>query len=183
MLFYKFMASMPVILLALYYFPFLGVCLLLFRCFYYKSKRYKTSLFLVIAGLLLFLPNCVSSILKLGNITAEWTVSLNTFIASDVYLKILNYAKFLLYLGVIFLILSYVFFYFFSKIKNKAESYIKADLNKDYEIRKENDLKMQIKREQAKNTHVVKCPYCGSDNMLTENIGTCAYCRRKIEYK
>ncbi len=48
---------------------------------------------------------------------------------------------------------------------------------------KENDLKMQEKREKAKNTHVVHCPYCGSDNMLTEQTETCKFCRRKIEYK
>ena len=44
-------------------------------------------------------------------------------------------------------------------------------------------MKMQEKRERAKNTHVVYCPYCGADNMLTEKTGICKFCRRKIEYK
>ena len=44
-------------------------------------------------------------------------------------------------------------------------------------------MKMQEKREALKNTHVVHCPYCGADNMLTSNIGTCKYCRRRIEAK
>ena len=35
-----------------------------------------------------------------------------------------------------------------------------------YKIRKENDLIMQEKRERAQNTHVVYCPYCGSEFVL-----------------
>ena len=42
---------------------------------------------------------------------------------------------------------------------------------------------MKEKREKAKNTHIVYCPYCGADNMLTSNVGRCKYCRRRIEYK
>ena len=83
-----------------------------------------------------------------------------------------------------------LFFYFIYKISsifNKLElfisSYISEREKKDFEIRKENDMKMQEKREALKNTHVVHCPYCGADNMLTSNIGTCKYCRRRIEAK
>lgn len=42
---------------------------------------------------------------------------------------------------------------------------------------------MKEKREKAKNTGYVKCPYCGSDNLVSEKFGICAYCRRKIENK
>ena len=38
---------------------------------------------------------------------------------------------------------------------------------------------MKEKREIAKNTHVIHCPYCGADNLFTEQIGTCKFCRRK----
>lgn len=184
---YKLMASMPFVLLNLYCFPFLGIFLALFRFFYYKNKCYKTSLFFVLLGLLLIIPNWSTFFLKMCNFPESWVSTLNIFISSELYLKIFDYGKFLIYLGIIFLILKYVFFEFFYKIKkqlsSKVEKYIKDDLNKDYEIRKENDLKMHEKREIAKNTHVVKCPYCGSDNVLTQQIGICGYCRRNIEYK
>lgn len=42
---------------------------------------------------------------------------------------------------------------------------------------------MQEKREKSKHTNVIHCPYCGSDNILTEKTGTCAFCRRTLENK
>ena len=70
------------------------------------------------------------------NFPESWVSTLNIFISSELYLKIFDYGKFLIYLGIIFLILKYVFFEFFYKIKkqlsSKVEKYIKDDLNKDY---------------------------------------------------
>lgn len=183
----KLLCSLPIILLVLYYIPFLGICLILFRCYIYKSKKQKTFVFLIIIGLLLFVPIVINWLLSVFNLDIENISYLNMVLSSDIYENVLSYSKLLITIGIIFLILSVilknVFNQFGNRLNMSIKNYIKQDLDKDYEIRKENDLKMQEKREKAKNTHVVYCPYCGSDNMLTEQTGICKFCRRKIEYK
>ena len=42
---------------------------------------------------------------------------------------------------------------------------------------------MKEKIEAAKNMTVVYCPHCGADNILTTNVGTCKYCRSRLEVK
>ena len=69
------------------------------------------------------------------------------------------------------------------KTKSSVRSYIANQEKRNDEISRKNDLIMKEKREIAKNTNVVICPYCGADNMLTAKTGTCKYCRRKIESK
>lgn len=166
----------------------MGICLILFRYYVYReNKYYKTPALLLVCGILLLIPKLIDSIikiLKLDNIEIPY---LNSIITPDIYTKLLSYSKLLVTVGIIFLILSFIFRNVFNKLSSKLNSeirnYMEQDLKKEYEIRKENDMKMQEKREKAKNTHVVHCPYCGSDNMLTEQTGTCKFCRRKIEYK
>ena len=159
-LFIRLLCSIPVILIFLYFLPFLGICLILLRYYVYS---YRSKIFLPILliclGLLIVLP---SGIIKLSSI--------------------FNF-KLLITVGVIFLVLFSLFSSIFNKLELFISSYISDREKKDFEIRKENDMKMQEKREALKNTHVVHCPYCGADNMLTSNIGTCKYCRRRIEAK
>lgn len=187
--FFKLLCSLPIILIVLYFIPFLGICLILFRYYVYSSKNIycSISIYLLVCGLLILIPKVIHSVIKMFDISNIEIPYLNTIINSDIYINLISYSKLLITVGVIFLILSVVFRNIFNKVSNKLNSsirnYMEQDLQKDYEIRKENDLKMQEKREKAKNTHVVKCPYCGSDNMLTEQTGTCKFCRRKIEYK
>ena len=60
---------------------------------------------------------------------------------------------------------------------------IKESVKQDAEISKQNDMQIKIKQQNAKNTSYVKCPNCGSDNLLSEKFGTCKYCRRKLVNK
>lgn len=185
-LFIKILCSIPVILVLLYFIPFLGVCLILFRAFVYRNEKFKTYILLLVCGLLILIPKLIDLIMNMlkDNIKIPY---LDTIITSDIYPELLNYSKRLIIISVVFIILSYIFNSIFNTLSSKLSSgimnYMEKDLQKDYEIRKENDLVMQEKREKAKNTHVVHCPYCGSDNLLTEQTGTCKFCRRKIEYK
>lgn len=186
--FFKALCSLPIILIAFYFIPFIGVCLVLFRYFIYRNdKYYKTPMIILIFGLLVLIPKGIDSILKIFKMEGVEIPYLDTIITSDFYSKMLGYSKLLITVGILFLILSFLFKSLFHKLSSKLNTgirnYMEQDLQKDYEIRKANDLKMQEKREKAKNTHVVCCPYCGSDNMLTEQTGTCKFCRRKIEYK
>lgn len=187
--FLKILCSLPIILIVLYFIPFLGICLILFRYYIYRSRKkyYSTPIYLLVCGLLILIPQAINSIIKMLKINSIEIPYLNTIINSDIYVKLISYSKLLITISIIFLILSFIFRNVFNKFSSKLNSgirnYMEQDLKKDYEIRKENDLKMQEKREKAKNTHIVHCPYCGSDNMLTEQTGTCKFCRRKIEYK
>lgn len=182
--FFKLLCSLPIILIILYFIPFLGICLILFRLYIYRyNKQYKTSILLLLCGLLLLIPKLLDSIMKVLKLNGDKIPYLNNIMASDIYIKLLSYSKLLITIGIIFLILSFILKNVFNKLNTEIRNYMSDDLKKDYEIRKENDLKMQEKREKIKNTHVVYCPYCGADNMLTEQTGTCKFCRRKIEYK
>lgn len=182
--FFKLLCSLPIILIILYFIPFLGICLILFRFYIYRNnKQYKTPILLLLCGLLLLIPKLLDSIMKFLKLSSDEIPYLNNIMNSDIYIKLLSYSKLLITLGIIFLILLFILKNVFNKVNTGIRNYMAEDLKKDYEIRKENDLKMQEKREKAKNTHVVYCPYCGADNMLTEQTGICKFCRRKIEYK
>lgn len=182
--FFKLLCSLPIILIILYFIPFLGICLILFRFYIYRNnKQYKTPILLLLCGLLLLIPKLLDSIMKFLKLNSDEIPYLNNIMNSDIYIKLLSYSKLLITIGIIFLILSFILKNVFNKVNTGIRNYMAEDLKKDYKIRKENDLKMQEKREKAKNTHVVYCPYCGADNMLTEQTGICKFCRRKIEYK
>lgn len=185
---FKILCSIPVILITLYFIPFIGVILILFRYYVYRNEKYyKTPLILLICGLLLLIPRIVNSVIKILKFNVEDVPYLKVVLDSAIYLKLLSYSSYLIIVSIIFLIISFIFRNSISKINSIISSQIfnyGSKLQEDsYKIRKENDLIMQEKRERAQNTHVVYCPYCGSDNMLTEKTGTCKFCRRKIEYK
>lgn len=185
---FKILCSIPVILITLYFIPFIGVILILFRYYVYRNEKYyKTPLILLICGLLLLIPRVVNSVIKILKFNVEDVPYLKVVLDSAIYLKLLSYSSYLIIVSIIFLIISFIFRNTISKINSIISSQIfnyGSKLQEDsYKIRKENDLIMQEKRERAQNTHVVYCPYCGSDNMLTEKTGTCKFCRRKIEYK
>jgi hypothetical protein len=181
-LFIRLLCSIPVILIFLYFLPFLGICLILLRYYVYS---YRSKIFLPILliclGLLIVLP---SGIIKLSSIFNFKLLDNFKIFDSKIYsINLVNYSKLLITVGVIFLVLFSLFSSIFNKLELFISSYISEREKKDFEIRKENDMKMQEKREALKNTQVVHCPYCGADNMLTSNIGTCKYCRRRIEAK
>ena len=57
----KILLSIPIILIALYFIPFLGVCLIIFKLFVYGSKKsIITSVSLLIVGLLVLIPKVLS---------------------------------------------------------------------------------------------------------------------------
>ena len=184
--FLKILCSLPVILLILYFIPFLGICLILFRYYVYRNKKiYLTSIYLLISGLIVLIPKLVNFILNRLNIK---NISyLNTFFTSKFYKSLVPYSKLLITLGIISLILSVIIKNIYDKLKSKVNntinSYVKESAKNDAIISEKNDLLMKEKREKALNTHVVKCPYCGSNNMLVQQTGICSYCRKPLEYK
>jgi len=185
---FKIICSLPFILLFLYLMPFLGIILIIFRYYLYRNKRYyNTPILLLICGLILLIPKAIIIVLELLKLNSLKIPYLKEIISLSEYEKLLSYSKLLIIVGIVFLIIEFLFRNILTNISNKlsysVRNYIEKDMQKDYEIWKENDLKMQEKREKAKNTHVVYCPYCGADNMIVGNTGTCKFCRKKIEYK
>ena len=169
--------SIPIILILLYYLPILGIFVLIIRFISVRGKRrIITSPTLLMVGIILLIPLIFN---KLG-IDISF---INNIYNDEIYEKLLGYSKLLIGISIIYIIISLLLTKLGKDLGNNLNDYFNKMVEKEAEISRENDLLMHEKRERAKNTHVVKCPYCGSDNMLTEQTGTCKFCRRKIEYK
>lgn len=186
---FKFLSSLPVILIALYFIPFLGICLILLRYFMYDNKkRISTPIYIVEVGILVLIPKALSLILNVAKVDLNKIPYLSDIVNAELYnVNFMNYSKRLICVGVIFLIISFVLKSIFDKVSSKLNSevrnYISETQRRDAEISKQNDMEMKIKQEKAKNTSYVKCPNCGSDNLLEGKFGTCKYCRRELENK
>lgn len=182
----RMLCSIPVILALLYFLPFLGICLIIFRYIVYYSDRRRivTPYYLVSTGLIILLPKLLKFIFDKFEYSADNIPYFNKIINSELYkVDFISYSKLLITVGIIFLILSSIISMIVDKTKSSVRSYIANQEKRNDEISRKNDLIMKEKREIAKNTNVVICPYCGADNMLTAKTGTCKYCRRKIESK
>lgn len=182
----KVLCSLPFILVLLYFFPFGGICFLIIRYFVYpKTKILITPIILGVVSLILFIPKIIDTIIvkfKLSSITF-----IQQIIDNSIYKDLLKFSKKLFIIAVVFLLVSLIFKKVVESANNKINeafsTYIDKSQKQEREISAENDLKMKEKREKAKNTHAVICPYCGADNLIVGNSGTCSYCRRKITYK
>ena len=116
----KILCSIPVVLLTLYYLPFLGVCLIIARFFIYQNKnKYYFSISLISVGLILLIPKVLSKIKGIPYIS--------TILSSDIYPKLIPYSKRLITIGIIFLVLSYIFKNITDKVGNKIKDYIEVD--------------------------------------------------------
>lgn len=183
-LLFKILASLPIILLMLYFIPFLGIILILFRFFVYSNKKISTSIYITLVGILILIPKIIYFILGIFKININTIPYLQDVLNSDLYnINFINYSKLLICIGIIFLIISFALTAIFNKLNIGILNYISKQEKMDTKISRENDMKIKIKQEKAKNTSYVKCPYCGSDNLLSEKFGICQYCRRKIENK
>lgn len=185
----KIISSLPIILLALYFIPVLGICLILFRYYMYTGKKkMETPVWIVIVGIVILIPKILSSVFNMVNIDVNTIPYFNNIIKSDLYnVDFIHYSKFLITVGIIFLIVSYVVKTTFDKVnhklRNTVSEYITDKEKRDFEIAKQNDMEIKIRKEKVKNTSYVKCPSCGSDNIVSDKITTCKFCRRQIENK
>lgn len=188
-LFIRLLCSIPAILIFIYFIPFLGICLLLLRCFIYNNKkRILTPIILIGVAILILIPKGFYYVFDTMKLNINDIPYYKDIIGSDLYnINFLNYSKTLFTVGIIYLIMFTTLTAIFNKVSNKVSSGIRDYINeterKNAEMYQKNDLIMKEKREKAKNTHVVHCLFCGSDNIITEQTGTCKFCRRKIEYK
>lgn len=181
--FLRLLSSIPIILIFLYFIPFLGICLILLRYLYNnKKKRISTSIYLIVLGVFILIPTVLNSILDIMKVPNNTIPYLNNIINLELYhVDFIRYGKLLLTVGIVFLIIKFIFNRLFHKFENSIFSYLQCQQQMEKEIFQKNDLLMQEKRKRALNTHIVHCSYCGAENILSDKVGVCKYCRRKIE--
>ncbi|MBE6160797.1 MAG: hypothetical protein E7158_01060 [Firmicutes bacterium] len=174
----KFFSSLPVILISLYFIPFLGVILLLFRLFTRKNVNIKTCVFLIILGISVLIIKYGINLLS-KNITNSVLLKVSNFFNNTP--SIISFSKLCIIMGVILIIISIIIQKIFDKGVDSIKKYIQNEEDKSYKIKKENDLIMQEKREKAKNTRNIVCKHCGASNLVSEKVGKCKYCRQYLQ--
>lgn len=175
-IFINILLSIPILLVTLYFIPFLGVVLVLFRYFKERNKnQYVTAFIFLALGLLCFIPAIIDSFWKNSYIKA--------IVSHKIYSSFISYGKHLIILGVLSIIIIYALNRLGIILGNKTRELIEKEESIERESKDKAQKEIAEKQMKAKNTHVVYCPHCGSDNMLVGNVGTCKYCRRKIVYK
>ena len=133
----KILCSIPVILVTLYFIPFLGVCLLIFRyiVYYYDKRRISTPYYLVSIGLIILIPKLVQYIFKTFNLKTSIIPYFDTIINSNLYnTDFIKYSKLLIILGIIFLIITSIVSSFVDKTKSYVKSYITNQEKRNDEI-------------------------------------------------
>ena len=182
----KFLVSVPVIVLCLYFIPILGILLMIVRMVvYYNKKVIDIPIVCAIIGVILCIPSLINYITnKLGYNHIE---SLDIIVNNDVFKDISSRSNFLIITGIVFMVVSYLFIKISKRVSTKALSYLSDYINesekKDMEVREKTEMKMAEKREAAKHTHVLKCPKCGYSNMFVGNNTRCVHCRTVLEWK
>ena len=185
----KLICSLPVVLIVLYFLPVLGVIMVIARYFIYSERHFfRTPVVLMLAGLILLVPRGLQ--LATENFNLGFTIPhLSDILNFELYPKLADYGQFILIVGVVILIVSYLLKSFISGLSNNIRSmmsqYASTKQAEEVEIRKENDLKLREKEitSKQKTPHVVKCPHCGKTNAITGTVGKCRSCRSAIEYK
>jgi len=185
----KLICSLPVVLIVLYFLPALGVIMVIARYFIYGERHFfRTPVVLMLVGLILLVPRGLQ--LAIENFNLSFTIPfLLDILNLELYPKLADYGQFILIVGVVILIVSYLLKSFISGLSNNIRSmmsqYASTKQAEEVEIRKENDLKLREKEitSKQKTPHVVKCPHCGKTNSITGTVGKCKSCRSAIEYK
>lgn len=177
---FKLITSMPVILLTLYFIPFVGVCLTAFRYFVYKNKKqYSTSIALVVWGIICLIPTMTETVLDMAKIN-NVPQYVNRVIEVADELDFEDFSKTLLTVGLLSMIIVYAVKKIANKIGSNVNKYMQAQAQAEREINEKNNLKIKEKQEAAKNTHFVKCKSCGGNNVIVGDIGKCKFCRQPI---
>jgi len=180
----KTLLSVPTILIFLYFIPFIGVCLVITRYILYRKQNGLSFFkFLIVAGILMFIPKLIFELLNIISFNNEIVIKLKECVDSDIYLNLMNYGKRILSLGIILFIILMIIDKMINSAKSKFMSFYKEKEKQRIEISKANDLKIKQQQENARNTHVVYCPNCGASNMVIGKHSRCKYCRSHIEYK
>ncbi len=184
-IFVKYLFSLPVILVVMYFMPVIGLFMLIPRKILLDRSKYNTGVVFIVTFCIILIPKLLEYIrdtFKIENIPY-----LNDILTNDVYKVLLSRSKFLFIVGLILVITGLIVKKATSGIKENMfkglTDYINNIEARDAEIAEKNDLKMREKRENAKNTHFVHCPHCGASNTIVGDTGKCSYCKQTLKAK
>ncbi len=182
--FINIITSLPIILIALYFLPVVGILLILLKFITATNKNNSIAIILILLGILIQIPNALKTFTKAFKFSIPY---LDKILEHELYYDLSKYSVLLIVTGVVLIIITTLFNKLFNGLKstlNEAvDTYVTKQVEQDREIDKENDLEIKLKQEKAKNTHVVHCPNCGADNIVSENVTRCKYCRTELESK
>ena len=182
--FINIITSLPIILVALYFLPLLGILLILLKFITATNKNNNIAIILISLGVLIQIPNLLKALTKAFKFTIPY---LDKVLEYDLYYDLTKYSTLLIITGVVLIIITTLFNKLFNGLKNTlneaVDTYVTKQVEQDREIDKENNLEIKLKQEKAKNTHVVHCPNCGADNIVSEKVTKCKYCRTELEVK
>lgn len=101
--FLKILCSLPILLLMLYFLPFLGICLLILRCFIYSNrKRITTPIILIVVAILILIPKGLNIIFNMIKFDSSVIPYYEDIMNAEIYVvDLIKYSKFLLTVGVI----------------------------------------------------------------------------------
>ena len=174
----KVLFSLPIILVVFYFTPFLGIIMLIARKFIIGKSKYPIGMIFIAITTIIVIPKFINYIFGLLNIN---NISyIDDILNSDIYPVLLSRAKLLFILGIIALIASAISKKLRTSAINGITSYFKS-MQEDEGVFEDNDLLTNEKQE--KNTHFVKCPNCGTNNVIHGENGKCAFCKSNLEYK
>lgn len=182
-LLFKLFSSIPIILILLYFIPFLGICLLLLKLFNSSDKnKRRTIISSILVGLILLIPKGIGIFSNMLHYNINSIEYLSSIINNTTYnVDIIKYSKFIITVSIICVIIIVIIEKLLYQVGRIIKDYINNIEQKNMNISKDNDMKIKLKQEWAQNTSYVKCTYCGSDNIISEKFAICSYCRRKIE--
>ena len=175
-LIYKIIFSIPVILIMIYLVPVLLIILLIAKQFITKKSWYTIPIILIILSIVIYIPQILDLIF--AGFKLE---SINQVISLNIYEKLLKYGKTLFIIGLLILTLSGIFNKIIENLVNQIKKAYHNYQEKEYQINKENNLKIKEKQLRSNTTNVVICQNCGASNIITEKTGICKYCRTAIE--
>ncbi len=189
----KLICSLPVLLIALYFVPPLGVVLTIARLFIYGSYRYYRVPTAILAVALLCLAPRGYELLQqnFGESIPVFQPFID-FRAHPLYAKLTDYGRWTAIFSIIMLVASQIL----SKVANLASQALKmaqmansasrTNSSSDSSARKAPIMQKdgaKVDPSDQSTPHVVKCPNCGKANHVIGTVGTCKACRSAVEWQ
>lgn len=173
----KVLISLPVILMVAYLVPALGFVLVIARYIIKQDRRLIISLGLIIASAVLYVPKIL---LNINHQALAWLKDVDCFKTDFYGQHVLGYAKNLLIIAIISALVMTIALVIKSRLTRQIGQYFDKLNQRDYQIARDNNLKIQEKQQRAKQTAYVQCPNCGSDNLVSETQAVCKFCRTPL---
>lgn len=182
----RILCSLPVILIALYFFRFWGLIIVFLRyCMYKEKDIFKAPIVLFIVGIIFVLPKLVFNVLNFFKVKVH---ILDVLVHNDYYSKVLGYGKYLVTMGIIIFVIVFIVKCIIDLI-NSIEAALKR-INETPErsheikiIRPREEEPEVIEVEKKHEKHIVECPYCGETVTIDGEFAVCKFCRKKVYYK